>query len=102
MEVQFVPSAETWIWNPVAYAASQFSATWQMVWLAPRSTCSHCGSENALDQRVPVFPSTAAEAGVPAFSVDDAVAGWLSAALVATHVPPPEPSVPKTWNSQRL
>ena len=28
---------------------------------APRSTCSHCGSLNALDQRVPVLPSTEAE-----------------------------------------
>ena len=44
--------------------------------LCPRSTCNHCGSENALDQRVPVLPSTAADAGVPAFSVDDAVAGF--------------------------
>ena len=44
--------------------------------LAPRSTCSHCGSENALDQRVPVLPSTAFEAGNEAFSTDDAVAGW--------------------------
>src|SRR6185437_16094288 len=42
----------------------------------PRSTWSHCGSENALDQRVPVLPSTAAEAGKDAFSSDDAVAGW--------------------------
>ncbi len=46
-----------------------------MVAVAPRSTWSHCGSLNALDQRVPVLPSTAAEAGVPAFSVEDAVAG---------------------------
>src|SRR4029453_502551 len=43
------------------------------VW--PRSTCSHCGSAAALDQRVAVrLPSTAAEAGVPPFSVEDAVA----------------------------
>ncbi len=44
--------------------------------LAPRSTCSHCGSEKALDQRVPVLPSTAFEAGNAAFSSDDAVAGF--------------------------
>jgi len=45
-----------------------------MLWEEPRSTSSHCGSENALDQRVPVLPSTALEAGKLAFSVDDAVA----------------------------
>jgi len=37
--------------------------------------CGHCGSLYALDQRVPVLPSTAAEAGVPEFSVDEAEAG---------------------------
>ena len=63
IEVQFVPSGDVWIWNALPYAVSQFSVTWQIVWLEPRSTCSHCGSENALDQRVPVLPSTAAEAG---------------------------------------
>src|ERR1700751_6066293 len=46
-----------------------------MVACAPRSTCNHCGSLYALDHRVPVLPSTAALAGVPAFSVDEAVAG---------------------------
>src|SRR5262245_34534886 len=46
-----------------------------MVAVVPRSTWIHCGSLNALDQRVPVLPSTAAEAGKVAFSVDDAVAG---------------------------
>src|ERR1035437_10109719 len=45
-----------------------------MLAVAPRSTCSHCGSLNADDQRVPVLPSTAADAGVPAFSVEEAVA----------------------------
>src|SRR5947209_18249304 len=40
----------------------------------PRSTWSHCGSEKALDQRVPVLPSTAADAGKVAFSVEEAVA----------------------------
>src|SRR4051812_45876020 len=44
--------------------------------VAPRSTCSHCGSLKALDQRVAGSPSTAADAGVFwAFSVLDAVAG---------------------------
>jgi hypothetical protein len=41
----------------------------------PRSTWSHWGSAAALDQRVPSLPSTAAEAGVPAFSVVEALAG---------------------------
>ena len=54
---------------------------------------SHCGSENALDQRVPVLPSTASAAGVPAFSVEDAVAGLFSARFVVPQVPPPEPTV---------
>src|ERR1022692_4903833 len=53
-----------------------------MAWLDPRSTWSHCGSANALDQRVPVLPSTAAEAGKLALSVDDAVAGRPAARLV--------------------
>ena len=52
---------------------------------APRSTWIHCGSLNALDQRVPVLPSTAADAGKVAFSVEDAVAGrpWDSRVLAA-------------------
>src|ERR1051326_9389592 len=67
--------------------------TWLIDAVAPRSTCSHCGSLNAEDQRVPVLPSVASAAGVPAFSVEDAVVGlpWESsvgaacaAVLVAT------------------
>src|SRR5712691_343399 len=50
-----------------------------MVWEEPRSISSHCGSLNALDHRVPVFPSTAVEAGNEAFSVEDAVAVLFSA-----------------------
>src|SRR5262245_22346997 len=69
-----VAEPDTWIWNAVAYAASQFRTTWLTVAVAPRSTWIHCGSEKALDQRVPVLPSTAAEAGNTAFSVDEAVA----------------------------
>src|SRR5437879_5090963 len=76
MLVQVVASLDTWIWKAVAYALSQFRTTWQTVAVPPRSTCSHCGSLKALDQRVPVSPSTAAEAGVPAFSTDEAVAGF--------------------------
>ncbi len=41
----------------------------------PRSTWSHCGSLNALDQRVPVLPSVAFDGGYAALSVDDAVVG---------------------------
>src|SRR5258708_23442002 len=76
MVVQVVPSGDVWIWKAFAYAASQFRTTWLMACVAPRSTCSHCGSLKALDQRVPVFPSTAFAAESPAFSSDDAVAGW--------------------------
>src|SRR5215472_3561611 len=57
-----------------------------MDWLLPRSTSIHCGSENALDQRVPVFPSVALAAGKLAFSVDDAVVGWCSATFVVPQV----------------
>src|ERR1017187_10955493 len=60
-----------------------------MTWVAPRSTCSHCGSLEALDQRVNRFPSTALDAGYPDCT-DDAVAGcpWDS------RVPdPPDPLV---------
>src|SRR5215469_16891393 len=82
IDVQFVPSVEVWIWNAVAYAVSQSRTTWLMVDTDPRSTCSHCGSEKALDQRVPVLPSTALEAGKVAFSSEDAVAGAFSAESV--------------------
>src|SRR5258707_231516 len=75
IEVQFVPSGDVWIWNAFAYAASHCSTTWVIEALAPRSTCSHCGSENALDQLVFGLPSTAFAAGNVAFSIDDAVAG---------------------------
>src|SRR5260221_364255 len=75
IEVQFTASGDVWIWNALPYAVSQFSVTWQIVWLDPRSTCSHCGSLKALDQRVPGLPSTAFAAGNVAFSVDDALAG---------------------------
>jgi hypothetical protein len=69
----------------VAYAVSQFSTTRSMVAVLPRSTRIHCGSLNWLDQRVPGLPSTAAEAGRPACSTDEAVAGrpWESRVLAA-------------------
>src|SRR5690242_2294676 len=57
-----------------------------MDWLLPRSTSSHCGSEKALDQRVPVLPSTAFEAGKLALSVEDAVAVLPWAMLVVPQV----------------
>src|ERR1017187_4837599 len=87
--VQVTASGDVWIWKALPYAVSQFSVTWQIVWLAPRSTCRHCGSMKALDQRVPRLPSKAAEAGVPAFSVDEAVAGGLRAAFAVPQVLPP-------------
>src|ERR1700743_3361813 len=95
MVVQLVLSVEVWIWNAVAYAVSQSRPTWQMLWEEPRSTSSHCGSENALDQRVPVLPSTAADAGELPFFVDEAVAVLFSATLVVPQVPlPPPPELP--------
>jgi len=72
--------------------------TWHTDVDAPRSTCSHCGSPNWLDHRVPALPSKAADAGRPAFSTDDAVAGRFSATLVLPQVPVGL-TVPKTWNS---
>src|ERR1035437_9515231 len=93
MEVQVVPSGEVWIWNAVAYAVSQFSVTWQIDWVEPRSTSSHCGSEKALDQRVPRLPSTALDAGKPAFSSEEAVAVLFSARFVVPQVPPPAVTV---------
>src|ERR1039457_1090165 len=86
MEVQVDPSGEVWIWNALPYAVSQFSVTWQIDWVEPRSTSSHCGSENALDQRVPRLPSTALEAGKPAFSSEEAVAVLFSARLVVPQL----------------
>src|SRR5260370_41167761 len=94
IEVQFTASGEVWIWNALPYAVSQFSVTWQIDWLDPRSTCSHCGSENALDQRVFGFPSTAFAAGQRAFSVDDAVAGLAWDGLV--DAAPSRPAGPAT------
>src|ERR1700676_1953863 len=86
MVVQLVPSVDAWIWNAVAYAFSQFRTTLLMVWVAPRSTSSHCGLLKALGQRVDRFPSTALDAGYPAPCTDDAVAGcpWDSSS-------PPDP-----------
>lgn len=83
--VQAVPLSEVWIRNARAYAASQRSTTRLTVTVEPRSTCSHCGSLKVLDQRVPVSPSTAADAGVAAFSVDEEVVGlpWDSRSAVA-------------------
>src|SRR5215469_15145726 len=60
-----------------------------MLCAEPRSTSSHCGSENADDQRVPVLPSVAAAAVKPEFSRDDAVVRAPSATLVVPQEPPP-------------
>ena len=93
MVVQVELSLETWIWNALAKAVSQSRLTWQIDWVEPRSTSSHCGSENALDQRVPVLPSVAFAAGNVAFSSDDAVVGRFSARFV---VPQALLALPKT------
>ena len=61
--VQVALSLDTWIWNAVAYAASQRMPTLQICCGEPRSTSSHCGSLDALDQRVPGSPSVASDAG---------------------------------------
>src|SRR5258706_12790389 len=61
--------------------------TLPIVAVEPRSTWIHCGSLKALDQRVPVLPSTALAQGVAAFSVEEQVTGLFSARLVlATDV----------------
>src|SRR5215469_1906051 len=56
--------------------------TWQMDWVEPRSTSSHCGSEKALDQRVVRLPSVALEAGHAGPWMEDAVVGWCNARFV--------------------
>src|SRR3954454_12937598 len=108
MVVQFVPSAEVWTENARAYAVSQFSVTWSMVAVAPRSTRSHWGSLNALDHRVPGLPSVAAAAGVPPFSAEDAVVGrpWDSSAPAApagaaTTTPAPRDSAARAATEPR-
>src|ERR1041385_6709226 len=82
IDVHVLLSLEVWIWNAFPNAVSQLSTTWQMLWVEPRSTSSHCGSENWLDQRVPWLPSVAFPAGKLALSCDDAVVGWWSAMFV--------------------
>jgi hypothetical protein len=96
--VHVTPSGDVWSWNAVAKAASHARPTRQIVWLVPRSTWSHCGSANALDQRVALLPSVAFAAGKDAFSTDDAVVGLPCAAFVVPHAAAP-PGVPNTWNS---
>jgi hypothetical protein len=89
MFVQAFPSGDVCTWKAVAYAASHRRMTCVMVAVAPRSTRIHCGSLKALDQRVPVLPSTALAAGVPAFSVEEARTGlpWESSGSAARAVP---------------
>src|SRR5256885_17215661 len=88
MVVHAVPSGDVWSWNALPYAASQLSTTWLMACVPPRSTWIHCGSLNPLDQRVPVFPSTAFAGPRPAFSLDDEVAGWPWDSRVPLPPPP--------------
>src|SRR5882762_3013593 len=88
MVVQVTPSGDTWIWYAFAKAFSHCRTTWVIECVAPRSTWIHCGSLDALDQRVAVLPSVAAAAVKPAWS-DDAVVGLPSARFV-----PPPPLLP--------
>ena len=73
--VQVAPSAEVWSWYARPKAASQVRVTWLIRYDWPRSTWIHCGSLNALDQRVPALPSVALAAPSVAFSTEDAVVG---------------------------
>src|SRR5256885_2842287 len=75
IDVHVLLSLDVWTWNALPNAVSQLSTTWQTLWVEPRSTSSHCGSENWLDQRVPWFPSVAFPAGKLALSCDEAVVG---------------------------
>src|SRR5688572_18583414 len=59
-----------------------------MLCVEPRSSWIHCGSPKALAQRVVVaLPSTARLGVVLAFSLDEEVAGLLSAMLVVPQPP---------------
>src|SRR6266581_1028212 len=73
---QVWPSVEVWISYAVAKAESHCSTTELMVAVASRSTCSHCGSEKELDQRVCALPSTAPGADKSGASQEEAIAGW--------------------------
>src|SRR5437764_15454723 len=76
MVVQVLLSLDVCSWKALPYAASHVRVTELIAAVAPRSTVSHCASDQPLDQRVPVSPSTAAEAPkVVAFSVEEANAG---------------------------
>ena len=96
MVVQVLPSGEVCSWNARAKAASQLSTTRLTACDAPRSTWIHCGSLKALDQRVPLLPSTAFAGPKLAFSVDELVAGWPWDSRVAAALP----GVPAAANSQ--
>src|SRR5215469_12300344 len=71
-----------------------------MVCVEPRSTWIHCGSENCDDQRVPVFPSTAFEAGNAELSRDEAVAGLLRARFVVAQLAAAAFCAPSTGTSR--
>jgi hypothetical protein len=82
-----VPFGEVWIWKARPYAPSHCRTTRQIEAVAPRSTCSHCGSLNWLDQRVVALPSTALAAATSAFSAEEAVAALPWAAFVVPQTP---------------
>jgi len=62
--------------------SSHCRVTPQMLKLLPRSTYTHCGSENALDHRVPVLPSKALPESVSLVSLLGDSEALFSAALV--------------------
>src|SRR5438132_8549833 len=79
---QVVPFVDVCIWKLLAQAASHATVMWSTAKAWPRSTCTHCGSANALDHRVVASPSTTLDAGKAALSTDDAVAVLPRATLV--------------------
>ncbi len=61
--VQVESLSDTWTLYDLAYAASQLMPMRQICCGEPRSTLSHWGSLDPLDQRLPGSPSVAADAG---------------------------------------
>src|ERR1700733_6836099 len=104
MLVQVALSLDTWTWNAEAYAASHRMLTPQTCCGEPRSTSSHCGSLDRLDQRVPGSPSVASGAGESVASwVEEAVVGWSSARSCVPQysVGPVPPPPPEPWVKAR-
>src|SRR4051812_36373233 len=75
---QVVPSSDASIRYARANPASQISWIRSNDCTEPRSTCTHCGSDQSLAQRVVLFPSVTFDGGygapLPTCWYDDAVA----------------------------